>query len=115
MTIHYHGTPLTPRDQLWLMAGKNFCVSYANPGDADVCLRIGQSVMWDNGAFSLFTKGKAVLASGAVGAVADSAAFLWLAFGSLEFMGGQLVGKLWMTLAVAAVLWVLHRRKEVTA
>lgn len=60
MTIHYHGTPLTPRDQLWLMAGKNFCVSYANPSDADVCLRIGQSVMWDNGAFSLYTKGKAV-------------------------------------------------------
>jgi hypothetical protein len=60
LTIHYHGTPLTPREQLWLMGGKNFCVSYANPGDADVCLRIGQSVMWDNGAFSLFTKGKAV-------------------------------------------------------
>lgn len=60
MTIHYHGTPLTPRDELWKMAGKHFCVSYANPGDAEVCLRIGQSVMWDNGAFSLFTKGKAV-------------------------------------------------------
>lgn len=60
MTIHYHGTPLTPRDQLWKMAGKNFCVSYANPNDAEVCLRIGQSVMWDNGAFSLYTKGKAV-------------------------------------------------------
>lgn len=60
MTIHYHGTPLTPRDQLWKMAGKNFCVSFANPADADICLRIGQSVMWDNGAFSLFTKGKAV-------------------------------------------------------
>lgn len=60
MTIHYHGTPLTPRDELWKMAGKNFCVSYANPNDADVCLRIGQSVMWDNGAFSLYTKGKAV-------------------------------------------------------
>ncbi len=60
MTIHYHGTPLTPRDQLWKMAGKNFCVSFANPADADICLRIGQSVMWDNGAFSLHTKGKAV-------------------------------------------------------
>lgn len=60
MTIHYHGTPLTPRDQLWKMAGKSFCVSYANPGDADICLRIGQSVMWDNGAFSLYTKGKTV-------------------------------------------------------
>jgi hypothetical protein len=60
VTIHYHGTPLTPRDQLWKMAGKNFCVSFANPADADICLRIGQSVMWDNGAFSLFTKGKEV-------------------------------------------------------
>jgi hypothetical protein len=60
VTIHYHGTPLTPRDQLWKMAGKSFCVSFAHPADAEICLRIGQSVMWDNGAFSLFTKQKAV-------------------------------------------------------
>lgn len=60
MTIHYHGTPLTPRRELYLMAGKHFCVSFANPGDAEICLQIGQSVMWDNGAFSLHTKGKAV-------------------------------------------------------
>lgn len=57
--MHYHGTPLTPRDQLWLMAGKHFCVSFAAPGDADICQRIGQSVMWDNGAFSLYTRGAA--------------------------------------------------------
>lgn len=60
MTIHYHGTPLTPRDQLWKMAGKNFCVSFAAPSDAEICMRIGQSVMWDNGAFSLHTRGKTV-------------------------------------------------------
>jgi hypothetical protein len=42
------------------MAGKSFCVSFAHPADADICLRIGQSVMWDNGAFSLYTKGKVV-------------------------------------------------------
>jgi uncharacterized PurR-regulated membrane protein YhhQ (DUF165 family) len=53
----------------------------------------------------------AVLASGVVGAVADSAAFLWLAFGSLEFMGGQLLGKLWMTLVVATVLWLICHKK----
>lgn len=58
--IHYHGTPLTPRNQLQKMAGKNFCVSFANPGDADWCLSHGQSVMWDNGAFSLHTQGKDV-------------------------------------------------------
>lgn len=42
------------------MAGKHFCVSFAAPNDADICQRIGQSVMWDNGAFSLHTKNKAV-------------------------------------------------------
>lgn len=60
MTIHYHGTPLTPRSELQKMAGKNFCVSFANPGDAEWCLLNGQSVMWDNGGFTAFTKGKAV-------------------------------------------------------
>lgn len=56
--IHYHGTPLTPRSELLKMAGKNFCVSFANPQDADWCLAHGQSVMWDNGAFSAFTQGR---------------------------------------------------------
>lgn len=56
--IHYHGTPLTPREMLLRMAGKHFCVSFANPSDAQVCLDIGQSVMWDNGAFTTYTQGK---------------------------------------------------------
>lgn len=60
MTIHYHGTPLSPREQLWKMKGKHFCVSFAVPRDAEVCLQIGQSVMWDNGAFSLHTQGRRV-------------------------------------------------------
>lgn len=55
--IHYHGTPLTPRSELLKMAGKHFCVSFANPQDADWCLAHGQSVMWDNGAFSFRDKG----------------------------------------------------------
>ena len=58
MTIHYHGTPLTPRTELFKMAGKHFCVSFAHPSDAEWCLTHGQSVMWDNGAFSFYTKGK---------------------------------------------------------
>ncbi len=55
--IHYHGTPLTPRKTLLTMGGECFCVSYFHPRDLDVCLKIGQSVMLDNGAFSSFTKG----------------------------------------------------------
>ncbi len=56
--IHYHGTPITPRAQLERMAGRHFCVSYAAPGDLKTCLRIGQSVMLDNGAFSVHTRGE---------------------------------------------------------
>lgn len=58
--IHYHGTPLTPRSELMKMAGKHFCVSFANPGDADWCLLNGQSVQHDNGRFTAYTQGKAV-------------------------------------------------------
>ena len=50
--------------------------------------------------------GLAVLASGMVGAVIDSAVFLWLAFGSFDFMTGQVVGKLWMSLAAFAAIQV---------
>jgi hypothetical protein len=58
--IHYHGTPITPREQLLRMAGRHFCVSYAADQDLKTCLRIGQSVMFDNGAFSVWTKGGAL-------------------------------------------------------
>lgn len=56
--IHYHGTPITPKAKLLEMKGRNFCVSFAEPRDISDCLRIGQSVMLDNGAFTAFTKGK---------------------------------------------------------
>lgn len=40
------------------MAGRHFCVSFADPRDIEDCVEVGQSVMLDNGAFSAFTKGK---------------------------------------------------------
>jgi hypothetical protein len=55
--IHYHGTPITPRRTLDLMGGRNFCISYVSPSDLKTCLRIGQSLMLDNGAFSCKTRG----------------------------------------------------------
>lgn len=45
----------------------------------------------------------AIFASGIVGSVIDSAAFLLIAFGSLQFMAGQIVGKLEITMAAAIV------------
>ena len=54
----------------------------------------------------------AVVASSLVGLVVDSVVFLWLAFGSLEFLAGQVVGKAWMVLAsIPFVVW-LRRRDE---
>lgn len=52
----------------------------------------------------------AVLLSGIAGAVVDSAVFLWVAFGSLDFIAGQIVGKMWMTLAALPLLWVLNAK-----
>jgi len=51
----------------------------------------------------------AVIASNVVGLIVDSALFLFLAFGSLAFLPGQIVGKLWATLAAVIVLAYLHR------
>jgi uncharacterized PurR-regulated membrane protein YhhQ (DUF165 family) len=51
----------------------------------------------------------AVLASNVVGLVADSVVFLWLAFGSLKFLDGQIVGKGWMTVAAVIVLSAWRR------
>ena len=52
---------------------------------------------------------RAVAASNVVGLVADSALFLWLAFGSLGFLAGQVVGKAWMTLLAVGVLEGVRR------
>jgi uncharacterized PurR-regulated membrane protein YhhQ (DUF165 family) len=52
----------------------------------------------------------AVFASGAVGLVVDSAVFLFLAFGSLQYIEGQVLGKLYMTAAASLVIWALRRR-----
>lgn len=57
----------------------------------------------------------AMLASNAVGLLADSLLFLKLAFGSFEYLPGQILGKAWMTIAAIAVLALLRRRKQVTA
>ncbi|MGQ0546527.1 MAG: VUT family protein [Betaproteobacteria bacterium] len=53
----------------------------------------------------------AVAASSAVGAVVDSAAFLFIAFGSLEFLAGQVIGKLWAVLFAWACIYGRRRLK----
>lgn len=57
MTLHYHGTPITPVTVLRTLGGCHFCVSHADPRDCEEAHRIGQSVMLDNGAYSIWQQG----------------------------------------------------------
>ena len=52
----------------------------------------------------------AVFASSVVGLVIDSAVFLYLAFGSLDFIVGQIVGKAWMVVAALPVIHLMRKR-----
>lgn len=57
--IHYHGGVLhTGALEHWMYAGRHFCVSFAYPAPVELYHEIGQSVMLDNGAFSLWKDGK---------------------------------------------------------
>jgi len=50
-----------------------------------------------------------VAASNTVGLLVDSVSFLLLAFGSLAFLEGQIIGKLEMTILAVAALWLLRK------
>jgi queuosine precursor transporter len=54
----------------------------------------------------------AVVASGLVGVVLDSVVFLSLAFGSLDFLTGQIVGKALMVVASIPFIALLRRRDQ---
>jgi uncharacterized PurR-regulated membrane protein YhhQ (DUF165 family) len=54
----------------------------------------------------------AVIASSMVGLVIDSIVFLWLAFGSLDFLLGQVIGKAWMVLLSLPFIVLLRRRDQ---
>jgi hypothetical protein len=53
----------------------------------------------------------AVALSCLAGAVADSVLFLWLAFGSLEHLEGQILGKLYATAGFLLWAWAWRSRK----
>jgi uncharacterized PurR-regulated membrane protein YhhQ (DUF165 family) len=57
----------------------------------------------------------AVGLSNVAGTFVDTFVFLWLAFHSLQFWQGQVIGKLWMTLAAVAVLAPVRLRREAAA
>lgn len=54
----------------------------------------------------------AVAASGAVGIVVDSVLFLSLAFGSLDFLSGQIIGKTWALMAALPLIHLVRNRDK---
>lgn len=55
---------------------------------------------------------RAVLLSSLAGLCVDSIVFLYLAFGSLDYLGGQIIGKLWMVLLSLPVIRLLRDRDQ---
>lgn len=53
---------------------------------------------------------RAVLLSSLVGLCVDSVVFLYLAFGSLDYLAGQIIGKAWMVLLSIPVIRLLRDR-----
>ena len=47
----------------------------------------------------------AVVASSLAGLIIDSIVFRYLNLGSLDYFGGQIVGKAWMVLLAIPVIW----------
>jgi uncharacterized PurR-regulated membrane protein YhhQ (DUF165 family) len=77
------------------------------------------SELLDFGVYTpLIERGRLVLAvalSNTVGLIVDTVVFLWLAFDSLDFWQGQVIGKGWMTLLALALLVAVRPRVEVGA
>ena len=54
----------------------------------------------------------AAVVSSIVGLVIDSVIFLQMAFGSIEFVNGQIIGKAWMVLIAIPILVLLRNRDQ---
>ncbi|WP_417519922.1 VUT family protein [Minwuia sp.] len=54
----------------------------------------------------------AVLVSSVAGLLIDSLIFLYVAFGSLDFLTGQVLGKFWMVLLALPLIHLIRRRDE---
>ncbi len=122
--VYFAGLAFTMRDLTQEFLGRIWTVVAILVGAAlsalvspDFALASGVAFLFSETAdFAVYTPLRergwlgAVAASNAVGLVVDSMLFLWLAFDSLEFLRGQIIGKAWMTALAVVVLWAVRRR-----
>jgi uncharacterized PurR-regulated membrane protein YhhQ (DUF165 family) len=122
--VYFAGLTFTLRDALHEVGGRRWVIAAIIGGAALSGLLAGPQLAIASGVAFLASEFSdyavyaplrqrswigAVAASNVVGTVVDSALFLWLAFGSLAFLPGQIVGKLWMTALAVVVLTVWRR------
>lgn len=124
--VYFAGLAFTLRDLTQERLGKGWTVGAILIGAALSALLSPQLALASGGAFLLseladlavYTPLRrrnwlgAVALSNTVGLTLDSALFLWLAFGSLAFLPGQIVGKGYMTILAVVVLYVVRRRRD---
>lgn len=126
--VYFAGLAFTLRDGVQETLGRRWTVAAILVGaaisaamSAQLALASGVAFLLSEAAdFAVYTPLRrrswlaAVVASNTAGLLIDSALFLWLAFGSLDFLAGQVVGKLWMT-ALAVALLLAWRRASARA
>ena len=127
--VYFVSAALVLRDATQYTLGKVWALAAMTAGVALSAIVAGPHLALASGAafaiseltdFALFTWiaprwAWAVLAGGAAGAVADSVVFLSIAFGSLEFLPGQVLGKLYGVAAASLVIAWRRRRRVAVA
>lgn len=122
--VYVVGLAFTTRDLTQRFLGRSWAISAIGVGailsaliSPKIALASGVAFLVSEGLdFAVYTPLErrnwpaAVLASNGVGLVVDSVLFLWLAFGSLQFLPGQIVGKAWV--AIVALLWLIPMRRR---
>lgn len=127
--VYFAGLAFSFRDALQETLGRRWVIAAVVIGalisaglSAQLALASGLAFLFSELAdFAVYTPIRrrnwlgAVVASNTVGVIVDSALFLWLAFGSLDFLPGQIVGKLWMTALAVALIFTWRRMRTQTA
>lgn len=120
--VYFAGLAFTLRDIVQEQLGKRWALAAILIGSALSALLSGPLALASGAAFLLselldfavYTPLRkrswlaAVAVSNVAGLIADSVLFLLLAFGSLDFLAGQVVGKLWITAATVVLLAYLR-------
>ena len=114
--VLFAGLALILRDAVQSLLGKRWTLVAIAAGAALSGILSEPAIILGSTCAFLFSElaDFAVVLSGLVGSIVDSVIFLSLAFGSLDFIVGQVIGKFWMSLIAGAmiIMWRSTRRAQ---